>query len=79
MSHIYHLSNTLLRQNPKAIHPQVKILDRHVNPSAEEIEKDISRPKYFDPYSAKEYGIIDKVESGLYSYQQDCTLNIVYQ
>ncbi|GMH39017.1 hypothetical protein BSKO_06915 [Bryopsis sp. KO-2023] len=39
----------------------VTLLGRHVDRTTDEIEKDISRPKYFDPYAAKEYGIIDKV------------------
>lgn len=39
----------------------VEILADHIGKSAEEIEADISRPKYFTPSEAVEYGIIDKV------------------
>lgn len=34
---------------------------RHTGQDQETIAKDIQRPKYFDPYQAKEYGIIDRV------------------
>ena len=32
----------------------------------EEVEKDINRPRYFDPQEAKEYGLIDKVKKQLH-------------
>jgi hypothetical protein len=35
----------------------------------EEIEKDINRPKYFDPWEAVEYGIIDQVRDTGYKIQ----------
>uniref|UniRef100_A0A061RTA6 ATP-dependent Clp protease proteolytic subunit n=1 Tax=Tetraselmis sp. GSL018 TaxID=582737 RepID=A0A061RTA6_9CHLO len=41
----------------------VELLAKHTNHETEEIERDILRPKYFDPYAAVEYGIIDKVLS----------------
>lgn len=40
---------------------QVRILGEHTDHEPEEIEKTISRPKYFDPYQAVDYGIIDRV------------------
>lgn len=42
---------------------QVRILGEHTEHEPEEIEKTISRPKYFDPYQAVDYGIIDRVSS----------------
>lgn len=33
----------------------------HTEHTVEEVEKDITRPKYMTPYEAKEYGIIDNV------------------
>ena len=40
---------------------QVRILGEHTDHEPEEIQKTISRPKYFDPYQAVDYGIIDRV------------------
>lgn len=40
---------------------QVSLLARHTGQEQEQIAKDIQRPKYFDPFQAKEYGIIDRV------------------
>ena len=42
---------------------QVKLLARHIGKPAEEIARDIRRPKYFSPSEAVEYGIIDKVNN----------------
>lgn len=43
-------------------HPvKVSILATHTGKSEETIEQDISRPRYFDPYQAVDYGLIDKV------------------
>lgn len=39
----------------------LKILSISTGKSVEEVEKDINRPKYFDPQEAKDYGLIDKV------------------
>lgn len=39
----------------------VRLLSRHTGHSEDEISRDISRPKYFNPYEAVEYGIIDRV------------------
>ncbi|XP_057977167.1 ATP-dependent Clp protease proteolytic subunit-related protein 4, chloroplastic [Malania oleifera] len=39
----------------------VNLLAKHTGKSSEQIEADISRPKYFSPSEAVEYGIIDKV------------------
>lgn len=39
----------------------VEILAKGCGKSEEEMERDISRPKYFTPYQAVEYGLIDKV------------------
>mmetsp|Transcript_7139 Transcript_7139/g.15986 ORF Transcript_7139/g.15986 Transcript_7139/m.15986 type:complete len:114 (-) Transcript_7139:52-393(-) len=49
-------------RNTKA--QMVEILARAINKTESEIEKDINRPKYFDAWGAKEYGIIDKVLEG---------------
>lgn len=40
----------------------LKILSISTGKSVEEVEKDINRPKYFDPQEAKDYGLIDKVK-----------------
>lgn len=40
---------------------KVEILAKGVGKTEEEVERDISRPRYFTPYQAVEYGIIDKV------------------
>jgi len=37
------------------------LLARHIGKTEEEISKDIQRPRYFNPYEAVEYGIIDNV------------------
>lgn len=37
------------------------MLGKHTGQDEEKIKKDINRPKYFSPYDAVEYGIIDKV------------------
>ncbi|KAI3918615.1 hypothetical protein MKX01_041935 [Papaver californicum] len=39
----------------------VKLYARHTGKTAEQIEEDIQRPKYFSPSEAVEYGLIDKV------------------
>ena len=39
----------------------VDLLSRHTNHTEEQIRKDISRARYFSPYEAKDYGIIDNV------------------
>jgi len=38
----------------------LKILSISTGKSIEEVEKDINRPRYFDPQEAKDYGLIDK-------------------
>ena len=40
---------------------QVSLVAEHTGHTIEEVEKDIKRPKYFTPFEAKEYGIIDTV------------------
>lgn len=42
---------------------QVKILSRHTGHTQPEVEKDIVRTRYFDPYEAVDYGIIDRVRA----------------
>ncbi len=39
----------------------VRLLSKHIGKTEAEIERDTARPKYFDPYGAVEYGIIDQV------------------
>jgi ATP-dependent Clp protease protease subunit len=39
----------------------VRLLSRHTGKGEEQVAQDISRPKYFNPYEAIEYGIIDRV------------------
>lgn len=39
----------------------VSLLAKHTGHSEEKIAKDIQRPRYFDPYEAVEYGLIDRV------------------
>eukprot|EP01025_Chloroclados_australasicus_P028363 TRINITY_DN2813_c0_g1_i1.p1 TRINITY_DN2813_c0_g1~~TRINITY_DN2813_c0_g1_i1.p1 ORF type:complete len:299 (+),score=13.43 TRINITY_DN2813_c0_g1_i1:109-897(+) len=38
-----------------------RLLAKHTGQSQEKISKDLIRPKYFDPWEAKDYGIIDNV------------------
>lgn len=42
---------------------QVELMAKHMNKDVETISRDIERPKYFNPYEAVEYGIIDRVRS----------------
>jgi ATP-dependent Clp protease protease subunit len=42
------------------------VLSKGIGKSIEEIEKDINRPKYFDPWEAVEYGLIDQVSESIY-------------
>ena len=47
---------------PTTPHPtQVRLLSFHTGHSEAEIAEDIARPKYFNPYEAVDYGIIDRV------------------
>lgn len=39
----------------------VELLAKHTNHTEEQIRRDIARAKYFSPYEAKDYGIIDTV------------------
>lgn len=39
----------------------VRLLSKHTGHGEEQVARDISRPKYFNPYEAIEYGIIDRV------------------
>jgi ATP-dependent Clp protease protease subunit len=39
----------------------VSLLAKHTGHSEEKIATDVARPKYFNPYEAKEYGLIDTV------------------
>ena len=39
----------------------MEILAKTLKKSEAEVSKDLNRPRYFDAYGAKEYGIIDKV------------------
>jgi hypothetical protein len=40
---------------------QAKYLALHTGHTEEEIMQDFSRPRYFNPYEAAEYGLIDQV------------------
>jgi ATP-dependent Clp protease protease subunit len=42
----------------------LELLSKGIGRDYEEIEKDINRPKYFNPWEAVEYGIIDQVLDG---------------
>jgi ATP-dependent Clp protease, protease subunit len=48
----------------------VRLLSKHTGNEEEKIKKDINRPKYFSPYDAMDYGLIDKV---LESEEKDVT------
>lgn len=37
------------------------MLAKHISKSDDEIERAITRPTYFNPYEAVDFGIIDKV------------------
>ena len=39
----------------------VRLLAKHSGHSEEEVSRDIQRPRYFDPYQAVEYGLLDRV------------------
>lgn len=41
--------------------PQARYLGAHVNKSEEQVMADFSRPRYFNPYEAVGYGLIDTV------------------
>ena len=58
--HVFQRSRYLVQV---ALHVQVNLLAKHTNHSKEEITQTISRPKYFDPQQAVEYGIIDRVSN----------------
>ena len=51
---------------------QVRLLAKHTDHETEEIEKVISRPKYFDPHEAVKFGIIDKVTSLQLLFALEC-------
>jgi ATP-dependent Clp protease, protease subunit len=40
---------------------QTTLMAKHMNKEKEVIERDIERPRYFNPYEAVDYGIIDRV------------------
>ena len=42
---------------------QVRILSKHTGHDEPQVEKDIVRTRYFDPYEAVDYGIIDRVRA----------------
>jgi ATP-dependent protease ClpP protease subunit len=39
----------------------VNLLAKHIGKSNDEIERVTTRPTYFNPYEAKDFGIIDRV------------------
>jgi len=43
---------------------QLDILSKGIGRPVEALEKDINRPKYFDPWEAVDYGLIDQVLDG---------------
>jgi hypothetical protein len=47
----------------------MEILAQGIGKPVEEIEKDINRPKYFNPWEAVDYGLIDQV--------QDCKFRVI--
>ena len=47
--------------NRSLLSAQIRILSKSTGQSIDKLEKDISRPRYFNPYDAIDYGIIDKV------------------
>lgn len=46
---------------------QVHLLGKHIGKEADEIERVIARPTYFNPYEAVDFGIIDSVRCTLLS------------
>ncbi len=40
---------------------KVEVLSKTIQKPAEDITRDINRPRYFDAWEAKDYGIIDQV------------------
>lgn len=49
-------------RNTKA--QMVEVLSKTIQKPAEDIARDINRPRYFDAWEAKDYGIIDQVLNG---------------
>lgn len=49
---------------------QVNLLGKHIGKTADEIERVISRPTYFNPYEAVDFGIIDRVRCSLLMWQR---------
>ncbi len=49
----------------RSIYLQVYLLGKHIGKTADEIERVIARPTYFNPYEAVGYGIIDRVRRHL--------------
>ena len=49
---------------------QLELLSKGINKPIEELEKDINRPKYFNPWEAVDYGLIDKVNSLTFHLEQ---------
>jgi len=43
---------------------KVEVLSKTIQKPAEDIARDINRPRYFDAWEAKDYGIIDQVLNG---------------
>lgn len=42
-------------------HEQAKYIAHHTKKTEEQIMEDFTRPKYFNPYEAVGYGLIDRV------------------
>lgn len=41
----------------------MNLLGKHIGKNADEIERVIARPTYFNPYEAVDFGIIDRVSA----------------
>ena len=46
---------------PPPLSPQYKLLAKHTEKEIEDLERDLVRPKYLNPFQAVNYGIIDRV------------------
>ena len=47
--------------HPSLSLPQYKLLAKHTEKEIEDLERDLVRPKYLNPFQAVNYGVIDRV------------------
>ncbi len=55
-------------------HTMAKYLALHTKKTEEEIVRDFARPRYFTPYEAVGYGLIDTVRGPVRTHSPDCPM-----